>query len=151
MKAIKKIIGHLILGACIGITIGVISEMIFAEVYQSNVLVGTPEFVEQFKSINHAAVVARIAYAVVGGIGSLTSMIYNSDKIQSLLVKTVCSATITSVSLLCMAYLLKFFPFTLGSVVGFLLINWLIYACIWLGFYYQYRANIKRLNEYLHK
>ncbi|MDO4613818.1 MAG: DUF3021 domain-containing protein [Actinomycetaceae bacterium] len=151
MTAIHKIAKSALIGALAGITIGSICELVFSAVLSPGTYTpGVPEFLAQHDSELIAVVYERIAYALLGVYGSVTSVVFDlvGDKPRGLARATLAHVVLISVGFSLCGLYLRWFDMglpLLSALVSFLL----IYAAVWTIQYLVARRQIARINAAL--
>ncbi|MEA4812993.1 MAG: DUF3021 domain-containing protein [Anaerolineaceae bacterium] len=103
------------------------------------------------KTVSSELMGVIITYALCGLLGAimgLCSILYEHEN-RNLLQKTVLHLLITLGSFLWVAWILKWFTPTIGSLIGFSLSYIISYFMIWLVMYLGIRTNINAINQKL--
>ena len=138
---------NIFLYALIGLTIGVICELVFSAATSTNYVPGVPAFLAQFDNQNLAVLVERIASAALGIILGLAGRIFDVEA-WSLAKATALHYLVVLLSVGACALTLRWIP--LGwPALGFLVSLTIAYMVIWLSMWVTYYARFKRASEQL--
>lgn len=157
----QNIFFQLVVGACIGVTVGVGIEMFISIAIVGKAIFGEGQFLSQFARLEYALLVERLVYALLGALSALWATIaYASDDKLSegrntsrMLVKQSAVHVIGQALLVFLTGLyLKWFD--LGNMSGLLVMLFIfiiVYLLIWLMCYAKIAHDVKQLNATLDK
>ena len=141
MKRIYQLFASASMGLSIGILINLVISASKGRIY----LPAAPAYLAQFSNQNVAVAMSLLVYAALGIFSYLCSLLYDNEKIK-LPYASLIHILLTLVALLSAGFYLKWFPVSFASIVSFTLVALLIQLLIWGGFYFHYKARIKKFN-----
>ncbi|CAK1250595.1 hypothetical protein LMG30237_ALEAABJJ_01294 [Fructobacillus tropaeoli] len=143
MKILKKIV----LGASVGINIGLLFAVSFSYAYQlPNLVASGPTFTNHFHRPLTALVCSIVLWALMGILFSLSDTIFQNDHL-SITRRTIEHFSVTYVGFTILAILAGWFPLSLPWLAFYTLIYLLIYLIIWLISMAQAKKLVRELNE----
>lgn len=151
---IRENLGELtIMGALVGLLIGTTLEIIFGSLASPHVIaLSPPTFVEQFPNAYIALVIQHIAYMALGIICSLSSKIFDIEKLNL----TAATAIHFAIVIACVGgfgVFLHWFPQenALFAFLGIVAQAAVIYVIIWVASYLKIRRSINEANRVIQK
>lgn len=147
MKIIKK----MLVGASIGINIGLLMALFFSYLYGSkNFSPSSTTFTEHFDRPLSAVNVSIILWALMGIVFSLGSIIYQNDR-YSITKQSVLHFTVTFTGFTFLAIIAGWFPLSVASLTFYTLTFILTYVITWWISMSIAKKTINRLNQELQK
>ncbi|MDO5722572.1 MAG: DUF3021 domain-containing protein [Actinomycetaceae bacterium] len=130
--------------ATLGLTIGILIELVVSSANGTTYLAGDPDFLNQFSNHNLAVLIERLVFALLGVVMGLSSELFNRDS-WSLGRATAVHALVVTSSLTLAAITLKWIP--LGwAIFGFILLVLGVFAVIWLVIWFSIARQVARIN-----
>lgn len=143
----KNIIQRALFGFPTGIAIGYVISIIISLTFGNGTYSPcTPLLIKSMRNEINAVIFQTILTGLLGSVFSSASLIWDIEEF-SLLKQTLYFFLITSITMMIIAYLLKWVAPTILSLLSFLLSFIIIFAIIWLIQYLMWREKIKKLND----
>ncbi|GAX03969.1 hypothetical protein IWT140_01603 [Secundilactobacillus pentosiphilus] len=146
-----KVIGHMISGAVIGITIGFMMALVFSVLNQTATFMpSTPEFVARFSNNLMATIVSAGLWALMGIVFDVTSYLIFEKSQWSITHQTIVHFIVTYVCFTPLAIIADWFPvqhYFLSYTLEFVI----IYVMMWFISMQIAKAKVRRLNQLLHE
>lgn len=131
------------IGIAIGYVISIIISLIFGKGAYSPC---SPLLIKSMGNEINAVIFQTILTGLLGSIFSSASLIWDIEEF-SLLKQTLYYFLISSITIMIIAYLLKWVAPTILSLLSFLLSFIIIFAIIWIFQYLTWKKKIKTLND----
>lgn len=143
----NNIVKRALIGFPIGIAIGYLISIIISFTFGNGAYSPcTPLLIKSMGNEINAVIFQTILTGLLGSVFSSASLIWDIEEL-SLLKQTLYFFLITSVTMMIIAYLLKWVAPTMLSLLSFLLSFVIIFAIIWITQYLIWREKIKKLND----
>ncbi len=154
----KLSLGHgvvqIIVGALMGIGIwALIVGFISLAMGGQGVQIAAPTLIQRTGDLLHAYWLSLGVTALYGAISSALNLLLwaNPRSTLSLVAQSLLHGVLQLLITFAMAYVLAWLPVKLGAIITFVVIFLLIYAAIWLGFFFSSRAQARKANAQLQK
>lgn len=143
-----SLIKTLMVGGASGIAIGCMIELLFSYLSaQGAYAPGAPSFLERFSDVHQAVLIERGLYALIGVVSMLAARVYANEQ-RSLLLSTVLHVGAVGVMVMAAGLILGWFK-SRADVLAAFAIFVVVYAVIWLRFYFYERRIARQFNEQL--
>lgn len=142
----KKIIKELFSSISIGITIGLVSSMIFSYIYHTSYLYpSSPSFIGHFSSTLDATIASMTLWGLMGVLFYTANFLFKSDKL-SITKQTFYHFLITYTGYTFLAILAGWFTLNLLWLIVYTIIYLIIYLIIWLVSMHAARVLVDKIN-----
>ncbi|WP_056938558.1 DUF3021 domain-containing protein, partial [Paucilactobacillus suebicus] len=143
---IKKITTRSLIGAPIGIAIGLTMALIFSYAFgNTRFYPSTPRFVDQFANPINAVTISAIIWALMGVVFSVSSIVFEMEK-WSILRQTTVNFIITYIGFTVLALICQWFPLNAAWLTIYTVIYIVVYFFIWFGQLMAARSIVRRIN-----
>ena len=143
----KRILRDIFVGIVSGQFIGFWMATLFSALAGANWTPSSPNWVAVFPSPMAATVVSALLWWAIGILFAVSSDLIFTGSEWGITRKTVVHFCITFAGLLPLSLLAGWYPFGLSTVLSFLPIFIIVYACIWTAFRLSARHTVRMLNE----
>lgn len=141
-----KFIGDIILGALIGLFIGIACETVYSSIFGGlRHYPGVPGFLEQFHNENVAVAVERILYLFYGALCALAGRVYHRPE-RSLWFRSALHLLCVAAGALVVGGYLHWYAHV-NELAGFFGVFVLVYMLIWVIIYLWEKKKIKQINQ----
>ena len=145
----KRILRDIFVGIVLGQFIGFWMATLFSALAGANWTPSSPDWVATFPSPITATIVASLLWWTIGILFAVSSDVIFAGTEWSITRKSVVHFCVTFAGLLPLGILSGWYPFSWLSVLNFLIIFIIVYACNWLIFRLSAQLRVRRLNEHI--
>ncbi len=143
----KRIIMYCLLGAPIGVAIGTLITVLFSLLYGDGAYYPVPPALEAACGSEIRAVVVQLLGSMLYGAACGGSSVIWSIEEWSLLRQTVTHLVLFSAVTMPFAWLMHWMKHSIGGILGYLGIFFLIYLVIWFSGYMAMKKKLREINE----